>query len=433
MFFNFKNKKYLIFLILLSIVSFIIGFFLRENSAGGGNLDFNNTWSNLKIFLQNDFISAIKNTKTFELGTFISSRIPTSYILNKFFNPFTYSTTAFLFSIFILNFFAPIILYFALKKKFISVDKIILLGASFILFLSPYFRTSAFWAGEENYGLITIFLSFLFYYKYLEEKSNYFLKLNIILFSFFSCLSLYLDQKLIIISIIFLYLFLKNEKKFENIAIYILVNFIFSLPILILIYFWGNVTASYDAAHRHVGNALFFENIGYSATIIFFYFIPYFLFNLKKIILEIYYAKKTLILYSLFFLIYLFIIKYFPSNFYDWDIYGKGWISKLANIIFRNNHFKSIFIYFTFFFSGLFLVYIAKNNFLLRIILSYFFILSVFLLPIFQEYFDPLLFLLILFFFYKKKDMNIKFIIFNYFFNIIFLLICLFYYSQARI
>jgi hypothetical protein len=433
MFSNLKKKKYLIFFIFLSIVSFFLGYFFRENSAGGGNLDFNNTWPNLKIFLQNDFISAIKNTKTFELGTFISSRIPTSYILNKFLNPFTYSLTAFLLSIFLLSFFAPFILYSALKIKFISVDKIILLGASFILLLSPYFRTSAFWAGEENYGLIAIFPAFYFYYKYLNEKSDNILKLNILLFSFFSCLSLYLDQKLLIIPIIFLYLFFKNEKKKINIIIYLLINLIFSIPVIILIYFWGNVMASYDATHRHVGTSFFLENVGYSSTIIFFYFIPYLLFNFKKIISEMCKKKKYFILYSLFFFIYLLILIYFPSNFYNWDVYGKGWISKLANIIFRDTNLRNIFTYLAFFVSGLFLVYISKNNILFKIILLYFFILSIFILPIFQEYFDPILFLLILLFFYKKKDMSIRFIIFNYLFYIIFLVVCLFYYSQIRI
>ena len=124
---------------------------------------------------------------------------------------------------------------------------------------------------------------------------------------------------------------------------------------------------------------------------------------------------------------------YFPSNFYNWDVYGKGWISKLANIIFRDTNLRNIFTYLAFFVSGLFLVYISKNNILFKIILLYFFILSIFILPIFQEYFDPILFLLILLFFYKKKDMSIRFIIFNYLFYIIFLVVCLFYYSQIRI
>jgi hypothetical protein len=236
------KKKYLIFFIFLSILSFFLGFLFKENSAGGGNLDFNNTWSNLKIFLQNDLISSIKNTKTLELGTFISSRIPTSYILNKFFNPFTYSVNAFLFSVFLLSFFAPFALYFALKKKFVSVDRLLLFSISFILLLSPYFRTSAFWAGEENYGFITIFPAFFFYYKYLKEKSDFVLKLNIILFSFFSCLSVYLDQKLLIISIIFMYLFLKNEKKFLNISIYLIVNFFF---------FYSNINSDIFLGQHH--------------------------------------------------------------------------------------------------------------------------------------------------------------------------------------
>ena len=427
------RRKYLIFFIFFSIIIFVLGFFLRENSAGGGNLDFNNTWSNLKIFLDNDFISAIKNTKTSELGTFISSRIPTSYVLNKFFNPFTYSTTYFLLSIFLINFFAPFFLYIALKKKFEFEDRLVLLGVSFILLLSPYFRTSAFWAGEENYGLMTIFPAYFYFYKYLKEKSNYILKLNIFLFVFFSCLSLYFDQKLLIIPIIFLYLFLKNEKKKENILIYLITNLIFSIPLLILFYFWNNVVGANDASIRQVGKSFLLINIGYTSTIIFFYFIPYLLFNFKKVISEICAEKKIITIYTTFFLIYLFLLNLFPNNYYGWDIYGNGWVSKLANITFNDENLKTIFMYSIFFISGLFLVHISKNNLLLAIILLYFFLLSLFILPLFQEYFDPLIFLLILLFFYNKKDLNPEFIIFNYIFYIIFLIVCLFYYSQIKI
>lgn len=427
------RRKHLIFLILFSILFFILGFFLRENSAGGGSLDFNNTWSNLKIFLDNDFLSAIKNTKTLELGTFISSRVPTSYVLNKFLNPFTYSASAFLFSVFLISFVAPFFLYFSLKKKFVSKDRLVILGASFILFLSPYFRTSAFWAGEENYGLLTIFPAYFYFYKYLQEKSEYVLKLNIFFFSFFSCLSLYFDQKLLIIPIIFLYLFLKKEKKKDNILIYILINFILSIPLLALFYYWNNFVSTYDASTRQVGKSFLPINIGYTSTIIFFYFIPYFLFNFKRIILKIFNEKKVLIYYSLFFFLYLSLLNYFPSNYYGWDIYGNGWVSKAANIIFNDSDFKIIFIYSIFFISGLFLVHVSKNNYLLIIILFYFFLLSFFILPLFQEYFDPLIFLLILLFFYQKKDLTTKFIIFNYIFYIMFLFVCLFYYSQIKI
>jgi hypothetical protein len=200
-----------------------------------------------------------------------------------------------------------------------------------------------------------------------------------------------------------------------------------------LFYFWNNVVGANDASIRQVGKSFLLINIGYTSTIIFFYFVPYLLFNFKKVTSEICAEKKIIAIYTIFFFLYLFLLNLFPNNYYGWDIYGNGWVSKLANITFNDENLKTIFIYSFFFISGLFLVHVSKNNLLLVIILLYFFLLSLFILPLFQEYFDPLIFLLILLFFYNKKDLNPEFIIFNYIFYIIFLIVCLFYYSQIKI
>ena len=121
--FQSKNNLLYIFLITLSVFSFIYGFTVREDSAGGGKYDFNNTWNNQKIFNENSLINSIKNTKTSEIDTSINSHFPTSYILNKFFNPFSKHKESFLKSIFVLDFFLPIIFFLVLKsvykKKFL--------------------------------------------------------------------------------------------------------------------------------------------------------------------------------------------------------------------------------------------------------------------------------------------------------------------------
>ena len=124
--FQSKNNLLYIFLIIFSVFSFIYGFTVREDSAGGGNYDFNNTWNNQKIFNENSLINSIKNTKTSEIDTSINSHFPTSYILNKFFNPFSKHKESFLKSIFVLDFFLPIIFFLVLKvyikkKMFISL------------------------------------------------------------------------------------------------------------------------------------------------------------------------------------------------------------------------------------------------------------------------------------------------------------------------
>ena len=48
-----KNNYIYIFLIVLSMTSFIYGFVVKEDSAGGGLYDFNNTWNNQTTFNEN--------------------------------------------------------------------------------------------------------------------------------------------------------------------------------------------------------------------------------------------------------------------------------------------------------------------------------------------------------------------------------------------
>ena len=115
-----KFKKNLIFiiLILISVSSFIYGFSVREDSAGGGKYDFRNVWNNQKIFNENSIIDSLKNTKTSEIGKFINSHFPFSYLLNKVINPYSKNKESFLKSIFILNLILPI-LFFLILKNFI--------------------------------------------------------------------------------------------------------------------------------------------------------------------------------------------------------------------------------------------------------------------------------------------------------------------------
>ena len=95
-------KFFSIFLILLSISSFFIGFIYGENSAGAGGLDgdFVNTWKNLQLFLNNDISTAVLITTSADQEIFVSSRTPLLYILHKLFNPFVKNEIIFIRSVF---------------------------------------------------------------------------------------------------------------------------------------------------------------------------------------------------------------------------------------------------------------------------------------------------------------------------------------------
>ena len=164
-----KEEKILIVLTFFSILSFFLGYFLSENSAGGGEGDFiNHTWKNLQLFNSNSLINALILTNTYDSLVFQSSRIPGFYIFNKIFNPFINDAKNFQLSVFIISFLLPIILYKCLKIKFENKNKIFLIFLSTIPLLSPYFRTSAIWGNEENFA----YIAFIFSYFFFIEVSN---------------------------------------------------------------------------------------------------------------------------------------------------------------------------------------------------------------------------------------------------------------------
>ena len=54
-----NNNSIIFFLIGFTILSYFLGFFLNENSAGGGQGDFGNTWKNITMFKSNGLFEAI--------------------------------------------------------------------------------------------------------------------------------------------------------------------------------------------------------------------------------------------------------------------------------------------------------------------------------------------------------------------------------------
>ena len=127
-----RNKKIeklsLISLSLLIVISYILGFILNENSAGGGVNDSEHIWSNLQIFLLHDLKSAILHDNYYD------SRSPAVYILHKYFNPFTDTFLNYRISVFFLSFLVPIFFFYSLKQEVFNKKKGILTINSFFDF-----------------------------------------------------------------------------------------------------------------------------------------------------------------------------------------------------------------------------------------------------------------------------------------------------------
>ena len=205
---KFLTKKNIIYLIFSLIVfSFFYGFYFNENSAGSGGYNGDITWilRNIEIFKNNSLKEAIFH------NDFFGNRTPLIYVINSIFNPFMFEYEKYRVSVFLLSLIGPIFIYLCLKKRFPKTNKEIILLLSSIILLSPYYRTSAYWALNENYGLITSLISLFFLNLFVEKNISKEQKYTyLIAIIFMSSLSVYFDLKLLIITIICFFYILKS-------------------------------------------------------------------------------------------------------------------------------------------------------------------------------------------------------------------------------
>ena len=140
---NIFLKSTIIFVV---AASFFIGYFFRENSVGGGLEFYKLSWPIIQSF-KNDFLFTINN-----YGTFGDATIPFSHILNAYINPFSNTDTSLQLSITIISFCIFLIFSEILKKFFPGINYIDIYLISSVFLLLPFFRTSAFWGKNENFG-----------------------------------------------------------------------------------------------------------------------------------------------------------------------------------------------------------------------------------------------------------------------------------------
>ena len=400
-----NQNIYFFSLSIIIFIYFFYGFFTNENAAGAGgyNHDFRLIWQNLTL-LKEDIIGNLNNSD------YNDSRPPLSYILHILFNPFTYNLEVFRLSNFLISFLIPLLLFFAIKENYSKLDNSLILLLSLTVTLSPYFRTTAFWALGENYGIIFLILSYLTYTKLKKNLINYttFKKLLIIFFlCLFSSLIVYFDQKLIFVPFLVLILILNFKIKI-NLKIYsVILFFIFSLPYFYLVYLWGSLipTSAYEA--RGIGSSINLFHPGYCLTILMVAVFPFFL--ISNINLEIIknkiFTKNSIYIFILF-LIYSLLIN-FVGDFESLRIEGKGAFHKLSLIFIENEKIRLLFTLVIFFLSLIFIYFIFDDKIDLLII-GYFAVLSLFIFPFYQEYLDPLFYILIFTFFKTKLKFNDK-------------------------
>jgi hypothetical protein len=302
------------------------------------------------------------------------------------------------------------------------------------ILLSPYFRTSSYWALEENYGIVFLFVSYILLEKFFEEKKIKsiikFLKLFFLTFA--SSLCVYFDQKLLVVALFcFIKIIFSNENKslkFLSCFLY----FIFSIPYLYLIFLWGNIIPTMDASIRTIGNNFYLSHLGFTLTIIGFYLIPLFFFqniDIKKLI-KFYFKNNINLLFLLIFVTYLFFSIFFDDyQSSKYPILGKGVIYKLSLWLFSDILMQKIFIYFNFIFFYFIVSLFLNQKIAESLIIFYFLISSIFIYPILQEYYDPIIIIFVFIFFNLKFTINYKNVLFLFFYLLLFLGFARTYYS----
>ena len=401
------SNRYFFFKILVICLissSFFLGYFLRENATGGGLEFYNLSWPIIQS-LKKDFFYTIKNYAEFGDGT-----IPFSHILNAYLNPFSDDVKYFQLSVTVISFITFFVFAKILKRVFSEINFIdILLTASVILLL-PFFRTSAFWGKNENYGWLFFMLALYFFFEIKRNISNTPSNrdtLNVIFFCLASACALYARQALIFLPIsYFLYLFFNKANK--KIIIISIISFtILALPGIFLVITWGSSYNVQDVLLPIGFNESFIHpkyiliNIPILLSFFGFYLIPIliieFLNSGIKSFVDKYLKNFVFALIVFIFLSAMGILNYLANY-----TLGGGAILKLNYLIQKNNFFLLL-IFSSIGFSVLAQLskeYI-KNN--LIIIMPIFIIYGI---PLFlyQEYVEPLI--LMMFFLAMKTNLH---------------------------
>ena len=388
-----KNNYYIKLLFFISIlILYFLGFYLRENIAGGAELDFKKfTWPAIESF-KKDFSNTLIN-----YGKIGEGSLPLFHIINAYLNPFTYNQFIFQFSITVISILNVYIFSQILKLK-LKISQIDSMLYSSIFLILPFFRSSAFWGLTENFGWLFLLIAIKFFVKMEKDNFKNHHK-NILFICIFSSLALYTRPYLIFFPI-FLSLYFIFSKKLNHLKISSLYYLIFSVPGFTLLYLWGGslfmgegfekTNFIYEFHHPR----FVLKNLIFFASIFYFYLLPF------KIIEKIYLLKKnknlidfkTLMIFMIFFL-FLFFLYYFNFlEFLTMTKLGGGFFLKLNNLIFEKNYI--IFILFSSFGFVYIFEYMQMNKRNIILFLS----LLIYCFPkfIFQEYFEPLV--LILFF-----------------------------------
>jgi len=288
------------------------------------------------------------------------------------------------------------IFYKCLKINFQDIDKKYLKLLSFVIFLSPSFRSLAIWPDSRLPGLIFFVLSIYFFLKFRKNNNaNYAWRCSLALI-----VSSYISPNFSLFSLYFYFYFLKKI-EIKQFLLLIIFNIFASIPVLYYLFYLkinfliSGRTPGIDSSVAFSFN--FSDKILIISSIFLFHLLPI-LIVLKKFYKNYFnYLKKN---YLLIFMFLLFLIYFFNYKIY---FTGGGIFFQLSQILLGYNFF--------FFVISLFAItlifYLSKysaNNFFLIVLL----IISNIQNSIYHKYYEPMI-LVIFFTLFKYYDLKFFF------------------------
>tara|TARA_Y100001958_G_scaffold156625_1_gene149740 strand:+ start:2839 stop:4080 length:1242 start_codon:yes stop_codon:yes gene_type:complete len=365
---------------ILFTLSLFVGLIFQENSAGGAIHDINH----LKPYIEK-FQDGFKSGMLYYLNN-INIHSPFFFIFLSFFNNLFSDTFHTEILYIIISSFLPILFYQILKIKF-DYDKNLLFWVSCLIFISPYFRSSAIWLLGDNLALIFFSISLIYYLKFTNDKKNLYLFLCIT--SIIICCYVRYYYALFY----FFYLFSTyKDIKFKFLFLILTYSFVISLPAFFYIYLIINNYNFLDTVFTY-SKLNYFGNIFIILSLILFYIFPFIFYDLK--IIKKYYQGniKEIIFLSLPLIIVYFFDLIFNNNLIDFSPLGGGVFIKLLNLIELDLKISLLIISIV---SILILNFYLRKNFIRNYALLLLFILSFPMYTLFQKYFDPLIYIFLL-------------------------------------
>jgi len=394
-----KNGYHTQIFLLIIISSYVIGFYFNEDSAGGGKIDYiDHEWGTIQLFVKNE-LSVALNSHLYE-----SSRTPLFYVINKY-NPFNDSIEKLRLCWFLFSITIPFLLYSVLKVVFPKEsNKNLIFIFSFIILISPYFRTNAYWPSSENLQIFFVTLSILFYLNLINkgDKNKFDLYFLSSLSTFFAYCAFYTDQKaFFLVALIYLDLIRRNNLIFF--IIFSIVNLFLFLPTIYLFIAWGGIVpveSQFRVSGHLSGTNILLSTVGI-------YFVLIFISNFfnaefrRRISFKVF---DIILILGLAIFIF-FTLPSTPITF------GSGIVSKLLGVMtVKLNYEWSVikYIYFLINLGFIFILLLLLKKSLKNLIIFSSFLLVYNLTSIsYQSYVDPIFYILILIIVDFNKDVII--------------------------